>query len=189
MGRSKHYSLEEKAQAIALLDAEGGNQSEVYRQTGISRRTLRDWYAEKDKILADLEKTQKLREQDTELSQDEAEDVVKNADIGSNYKLVKSHMASSFAQITTKAQKIAYDKLEQVDAKTAMWIASVGIDKLMKLKGEPDQVVEVRNVVVNEVIQKLLEAVDSGIIERVQAEKLAEKFDEIEEADYEEIEE
>jgi transposase-like protein len=186
MGRSKHYSIDEKAQALVLLEAEDGNQSAVSRQTGISRKTLRLWEKQKDEIMASYEKAKKLSEQD-DVSIEEAETTMEMAELGNNYQMVKKHMADNFSKITSKAQNIVWKKISTLDAKDAMWVASVGIDKLMKLRGEPDQIVEVRNVIVHMVVEKLVEAVDDGIINEAQAEKLGKKFDEIEEAEYEEV--
>lgn len=187
MGRSKHYTIDEKAQALVLLEAEDGNQSAVSRQTGISRKTLRNWESEKDEIMSAYERAKDLSEKE-ETSIQDAETTLEQAEIGNNYQLVKKHMAEHFSKITSRAQNIVWRKMKHLDAKDAMWVASVGIDKLMKLRGEPDQVIEVRNVIVHMVIDKLVEAVEEGIIDHEQAEKLGQKFDEIEEAEYEEIE-
>lgn len=186
MGRRKHYSIEKKAEVLALLEAEDGNKSAVCRQTGVSRKTILEWERDRSQIMADHRAAKKYTEE-TGVSKEKAESAIENSKIGESYDIVKRNMADNFSKITTKAQQIAWDKMESLDAKDAMWVASVGIDKLMKLKGEPDQVVEVRNVVVHEVIGKLLEAVEDGIIEKSQAEVLADKFDEIEEAEYEEV--
>jgi len=184
---SRHYTLEEKGQAMLALEAEDGNKSKVAKMDGMpSRKTLRKWEQNKDQILSDYRRMQKLEEED-DLPQEEAEQAVKNAKTGENYELAKNYLAGKFSEITDKATKIAIQKLGQADPKDAMWIASTGLDKLMKLKGEPDQIIEVRNVIIHQVVSKMREAVKEDILTVEQADALAKKLDEIDEAEYEEL--
>lgn len=185
---SRHYTLKEKAQALLALQAEDGNQSKVARMEGMpSRKTLRKWQRDKSQILEDYHRMKKIEESDEEITAENAEEAVKNAKTGENYELAKNYLAGQFSEITDKATKIAIRKLNQADPKDAMWIASTGLDKLMKLKGEPDQIIEVRNVILHKVVMKMREAVKDGTITMEQADEMAKKFDEIEEAEYEEI--
>lgn len=185
---SRHYTLEEKGQAMLALEAEDGNKSRVAKMEGMpSRKTLRKWERKKDQILSDYRKMQKLEESDEDITEKEAEQAVENAKTGENYELAKNYLAGKFSEITDKATKIAIQKLEQADPKDAMWIASTGLDKLMKLKGEPDQIIEVRNVIIHQVVNKMREAVQEEILTVEQADALAQKLDEIDEAEYEEL--
>lgn len=186
--RGRTYTLAEKAQALAMIEAEDGNLSKVSRQTGISRRTLRSWDADRGDILEDFEAAKQIQKHSPEeITIKAAEKKLENVKVGGDYKMVKRMMADNFSKITTRAQEIAWSKMHKLEPKDAMWIASVGIDKLMKLRGEPDQIVEVRNVVVHMVVEKLFEAVEIGVIDEKQAEKLGKLFDEIEEAEYEDV--
>lgn len=182
------YSVKEKAETLVILQSNDGNISQTSRDTGVSRRSIRDWQKEKDEIFKAWNKVKKLQEDETSLSTKEAETQVKQAQVGENYQLAKEHMANTFGKITQKATQQVISKMGELSAKDAMWVASTGLDKILKLKGEPDQVIEVRNTVVGKVVDKLVEAVAEGVIDKTQAEQLSNKFDEIEEADYEEVE-
>jgi len=185
---SRHYSLEEKGQAMLALKAEDGNKSKVAKMDGMpSRKTLRKWEKNKDQILSDYHRMQKIEEEEDDVTKDEAEQAVENAKTGESYELAKNYLAGQFSEITNKATEIAIQKLNQADPKDAMWIASTGLDKLMKLKGEPDQIIEVRNVILHKIVMKMREAVKEEILTVEQADRLSKKFDEIEEAEYEEL--
>lgn len=186
MGKS-HYTIKEKAEALAVLKSNDGNKSKTKRETGVSRKTLGKWESNKKAILDDYQKIQAVQEADSSLDDTEAEDAIQNAKIGENYELAKEHLASTFGSIVDKASKVVWEKMQGLDAKDAMWVASTGLDKVLKLKGEPDQVIEVRNTIIHRVVLKLREAVDEGIIDESQASDLSQKFDEIDEAEYEEV--
>lgn len=180
-----NYSLKEKAEALVVLESNDGNKSQTKRDTGISRKTLGKWEKKKDQILSDYKLMQKAEEEG--LPEERAEEAVEHAKIGEDYELAKDHLANTFEGIVDKASQIVMQKMQGLDAKDAMWVASTGLDKVMKLKGEPDQIIEVRNVLIHEIVLKLREAVDEGVIDENQASKLSSKFDEIDEAEYEEV--
>lgn len=184
---SKHYTITEKAETLAILESNGGNISATSRDTGVSRRSIRKWESNKKRILKDAQKVQSIQKSDEGISAEDADEIVENDKMASDYQAVKKHLSSTFGNITNKASLQALKRISELDAKDAMWVASTGLDKLLKLKGEPDKVIEVRNIVVGQVVDKLVEAVSEGIIDKTQAEHLSNKFDEIDEAEYEEV--
>lgn len=184
---ARHYTTAEKGETLAILDANDGNIKKTSELTGISRKSIRNWRDNKKQILADYKSMQQIQqsEEGEGKSPTEIQTIMDNAEIAENYDKIKQYMVNQFGTITDVASQIALQKISQLSAKDAMWVADKGLDKLLKLKGEPDQVIEVRNVIIHLVIDKLVEAVQEKIITKEQAEKLSHKFDDIEEAEAE----
>ena len=115
--QSKRYTNQEKAAALAVLKANSGNISRTYRDTGISRRTLKLWSEGQGIDLAEVEKL--FPAQCTEL-------------------------ADKFEKLAHKSLGLAYETLSEAKPKELTIIAATATDKMNLLRGNPTSIKETR---------------------------------------------
>lgn len=113
------HSDRQKAEALAVLDACGGNVSEASRQTGLPRATITDWAAGR-KINDDVTETRHEIRQDLSVRLEE----------------IAHGFIDRLVQITPTAENI----------QPLMTGLGIAIDKMQLLKGEPTGINESRSV-------------------------------------------
>lgn len=104
-------SDEEKAQALAALDANGGDVSRTARQLGLPRTTLNEW------------KAGRVTNGVTELRQ-----------------VKKASLADELERIAYKCVEVLPDKLETATAKDTAVVLGVSVEKMQLLREKPTQI-------------------------------------------------
>lgn len=104
-------SDEEKAQALAALDANGGDVSKTARQLGLPRTTLNEW------------KAGRVTNGVTELRQ-----------------VKKEGLADALERIAYKCVEVLPDKLDLASAKDAAVVLGVSVEKMQLLREKPTSI-------------------------------------------------
>src|SRR5262245_55450593 len=115
MSGKRRYSDEERAAALACLDACGGNVAEASRRSGVPRITLHDWARGRTSAAAA-----------SVVRQDK-----------------KEELADVFERLARKLTGVADRESDTLNAKDATIAAGVAVDKMLLLRGEPTQVAKV----------------------------------------------
>jgi transposase-like protein len=102
------YSDQQRAAALAALDANGGDARKTAKQTGIPYTTLREWVAGR------------VHEAVTELRNEK-----------------KQSLAARLEDLAHTVLDLLPDKLEQASAKDAAVTLGIAVEKAQLLKGEP----------------------------------------------------
>ena len=111
MATKKQYSDEDKASALAALDANGGNASKTARQLGIPRITLLDW-----------SKNRGVSDDMSELRQ-----------------VKKVELAEKLEEIAHKLADAIPGKINDATLQQTATSLAIAVDKLQLLKGEPTE--------------------------------------------------
>lgn len=111
----RRYSDNDRATALAALDACAGNASEAARVTGVPRKTLEEWDAGR------------VADGVAELRQEK-----------------KAELSELFEDIARDILQAAPKKIDDASLKDAMVAAGVAVDKMQLLKGKPTEITESR---------------------------------------------
>jgi len=111
MGKRRRYSDADKATALELLRANGGNLSRTSRETGVPVSTLHEW-----------KKGEHLSETVPELRKEK-----------------RGTLASQLEAIAWKILDVLPDKLEDASARELATTLGIVIDKAQLLRGQPTE--------------------------------------------------
>ena len=112
----RRYSDNDRATALAALDANGGNAAKTARELGIPRITLKEWA-----------------------------DGRHNDDVSDNRQLKRDDLASKFEQIANAYTDRLLDPkvIEKSKASEASTVAGTAVDKMRLLRGLPTEIVAI----------------------------------------------
>jgi transposase-like protein len=114
----RRYSDEEKAAALATLDANGGNIAETQRQIGIPYRTLANWAAE--------ERNGTMHE-----------------DVANLGNIKKIDLAQRLEEIARELADAMPDKIERANLQQVATSMAIAIDKMQLLRGAPTSITDI----------------------------------------------
>lgn len=112
----RSYSEADKAGVLALLDANGGNQTQTVRESGVPRSTLREWIA--------------------------GEHV--NGDVADKRQEKKEELGVLFDKVARLylGRAMSADAVDETKGKDAVIAAATATDKVQLLKGSPTEITE-----------------------------------------------
>ena len=113
------YTSDDKAAALAALEANDGNLRRTARETGIGDATLRRWRAETD--------------------------ARKDAAVDARMPQARATLADRLRHFVDTALGVAPDKLHDANLRDVMTGVGIAIDKLQLLEGKPTSIDEVRD--------------------------------------------
>lgn len=103
--RRRDYSDREKGEALAVVDAEGGNVGRAARRCGVPRATLQDWASERGV----------------------------NADVREERRAAGGELADRFWTVVNKCLDLVPEKLPELNAVQLMTCAAIGVDKALNI--------------------------------------------------------
>lgn len=126
----RKYSDREKAEALAMLSANGGNVLKTARELNIPERTLNDW--------SHLERNAQNPNSRHMTSPGYAREIAQLRD-GK-----EKELAAMFEQVARKYLAHAYEDsvVNNTRGRDAVFSAAIAVDKVQVLRGQPTQIVE-----------------------------------------------
>lgn len=137
MSYDTHYTEEEKAAALAALDANGGNLLRTARELNIPESTLRQWRNGE----GINQSVSKLREQKS------------------------AELAAKMGEIIGQILDVLPGKLEKASARDLAVSLGILIDKKQLLEGQPTQITQDRDAI-KAAVQALVERIFQRAVER-----------------------
>jgi len=200
---NSEYTLEDKVDTLHRLRLNNGNVSQTARETNVNRNTIAAWRDKKDQI---IEKYHEIK--DTELTEDDKQDLPANPSdqqvmqkkeekweikqFGDTYTERKDSMSNRFESLAFDFLEIAKENKEDISAKDAVWAAGTAIENLRKLNGEPSTIIRYVDSAKELFVKELFAMASEGKIEfksENAKQELADRLDNIQEAEYEEVKE
>ena len=128
------WSDDDKASALAALDANGGNVSTTSRQTGVPRATLTEW----------------------------SQGRYTNRQVSENRQIKKDCLADMLEDLARQMIGAARDKVVDASLKDTMVSVGVSIDKMQLLRNEPTEITTVNDSISDEDLDRRIAALEAG---------------------------
>lgn len=127
MGAKRRYSEADRAVALALLDANGGNLKRTAREFGVPVDTLRYW-----------------RDRRVEGAEREEEPPAPKQTTNKDVQVAKESLADATARLAQRLVSAMEDKLADANLKDAAVAFGIAVDKMQVLRGEATSINEQR---------------------------------------------
>jgi transposase-like protein len=125
----RRYSDEEKAQALAALDANGGNVAKTARQIGVPRKTLAEWAADRHT----------------------------HDDVAEIRQRKKIDLAQQLENIARQIADALPDKIQAANLQQAATSMAIAIDKMQLLRGAPTSISDIAIEQIADRIERMTE--------------------------------
>jgi len=129
------YSIERKAEVLALVEANDGNIDRTARDTGIAHQTIRFWYANKDRF----------------------------SNVQSRKQVELAHLAESNAYLL--GNSIASHDLDSASLSQKASAFGIMVDKMQLLRNQPTSITQTQNsdnltIILQNVLSELGQTID-----------------------------